>query len=120
MDDRTSIKQIKDLIVETCDARNWKPSSKNIAISISLEASELLEHFQFRDDIKDKEEFELEVADVVFYLCELCEREGVDISTALKKKIKRIEEKYPADKLKELGESFYYNQKKKFRVQKSV
>lgn len=118
MDKITTFDKAKQLIINTCNKRGWKPKTKDMAISISLEAGELLEHFQFKDEIENKEELELEVADVVFYLFELCEREGIDISDALKRKIKKIDEKYPADKIKELGKDYYYEQKKKYRANK--
>ena len=118
MDKKITFGQAKVLIVGTCNKRGWKPKTKDIAISISLEAGELLEHFQFKDAIENREELALEVADVVFYLFELCEREGIDISEALKRKIKKIDEKYPADKIKKLGRDFYYEQKKKYRANK--
>ena len=44
---------------------------KNLAISLNLESSEVLEHFQWSDEMPDKEKFESELADVMLYLLQL-------------------------------------------------
>jgi len=80
---------------------------KNMAVSIILEASELLEHFQW----KTKEEvesyikqnnFEIqdEVADIAMYLFELADNLGFSLKDAIEKKIKKNEAKYPVEKAK--------------------
>lgn len=75
------------------DKRWYTPTSKrpqtpkNIAISLVLEASEVLEHFQWNEDIDDKKELESEVADVALYLFQLCQICEIDLEEAIHKKL---------------------------------
>ncbi|MBL8051374.1 MAG: hypothetical protein JNM46_09140 [Anaerolineales bacterium] len=62
-------------------------TSRNLAISLSLEASEILEHFQFTETIKDKDELGSELADVALYLLQLASVSGIDLEEAVLKKI---------------------------------
>ncbi|QIB89233.1 nucleotide pyrophosphohydrolase [Pseudomonas aeruginosa] len=78
---------------------------KNLAISISLEASELLEHFQWKTMeeseayvVQAKEEIADEVADVAAYLIELADNLGIDLQEAILNKLAKNEAKYPAHK----------------------
>jgi NTP pyrophosphatase (non-canonical NTP hydrolase) len=61
---------------------------RNLAISLSLEAAEILEHFQWRDEPKDKEELASELADVALYLLQLSSVSGIDLEQAVLKKLK--------------------------------
>lgn len=60
---------------------------RNLSISLALEAAEILEHFQWRDEIKDKEELALELADVALYLLPLAAVTGIDLEKAILDKI---------------------------------
>lgn len=60
---------------------------RNLAISLSLEAAEILEHFQFGEEIKNLEEFGSELADVTLYLLQLASVSGIDLEEAVLKKI---------------------------------
>jgi len=60
---------------------------RNLAISLSLEASEILELFQFREETKAKEELANELADVTLYLLQLSSVSGIDLEEAVLKKI---------------------------------
>jgi len=60
---------------------------RNLAISLSLEANEVLEHFQWRDDLKDKDELASELADVALYLLQLASVSGIDLEKATLKKL---------------------------------
>ncbi len=62
-------------------------SSKNLAISLVLEASEVLEHFQWRDEAPSKEELSGELADVLLYLLQLASLNGIDLSQAVMEKL---------------------------------
>ncbi len=96
------IEEIENFVRE----RNWERyhRPKNLAISISIEAGELLEHFQWED--KEKEEFtpdeikeiSYEIADVFIYLLHLCTKLGIDIIGASFEKLKKNREKYPVEK----------------------
>jgi NTP pyrophosphatase (non-canonical NTP hydrolase) len=75
-------------------SKGWyEPDSKrpqkprNLAISLSMEANEVLEHFQWRDDLKDKDELASELADVALYLLQLASISGIDLEQAVLKKL---------------------------------
>jgi NTP pyrophosphatase (non-canonical NTP hydrolase) len=87
--------------------RDWAPfhTPKNLACALSVEASELLEHFQWLTDAqsqslsKDKRaEVALEAADVFLYLLQLCDQLDIDLVAAAQQKMKLNAEKYPPDK----------------------
>ena len=60
---------------------------RNLSISLALEAAEVLEHFQFREDVKNKDEFASELADVTLYLLQLASVTGIDLEQAVLKKL---------------------------------
>jgi NTP pyrophosphatase (non-canonical NTP hydrolase) len=62
-------------------------TSRNLAISLSLEANEVLEHFQWQEDLKDKDELASELADVALYLLQLASVSGIDLEEAVLKKL---------------------------------
>jgi NTP pyrophosphatase (non-canonical NTP hydrolase) len=87
-------------------ARRWQPyhTPKNLAAALSVEASELLEIFQWltpeeaagvMDDAGTAHRVEDEVADVLAYLLQFCEVLGIDPLTALAAKIDRNELRFP-------------------------
>ncbi len=70
---------------EADSQRPQKPRS--LAISLSLEAAEILEHFQWREEPKDKDELASELADVALYLLQLASVSGIDLEQAILKKL---------------------------------
>jgi NTP pyrophosphatase (non-canonical NTP hydrolase) len=60
---------------------------RNLAVSLSIEAAEILEHFQFREDFKDRDELAGELADVTLYLLQLASVTGIDLEQAVLKKL---------------------------------
>ena len=60
---------------------------RNLAISLSLEAAEILEHFQWREAAKDQKELASELADVALYLLQLASVSGIDLEQAILKKL---------------------------------
>lgn len=86
------------------DDRNWKQfhNPKDLAISISLEAAELLEVFQWSagDTNCDnkKEKIKEELADVVNYCILMADICDLDLDEIVREKIKRNNEKYPVEK----------------------
>jgi NTP pyrophosphatase (non-canonical NTP hydrolase) len=60
---------------------------RNLAISLSLEANEVLEHFQWGDDLKDRDELAGELADVALYLLQLASVSGIDLEQAVLRKL---------------------------------
>jgi NTP pyrophosphatase (non-canonical NTP hydrolase) len=101
-------------ILKFRDARDWKQfhSPKNLGISLALEAAEILETFQWTGDNKlpenKKEELELEIADVYYYLLLLAHETGVNIEKAFQRKMKLNEKRYPVSKAK--GNSKKYSE----------
>ena len=62
---------------------------RNIAISLSLEAAEVLEHFQWTDAVQDREALASELADVTLYLLQLAQISGINLEQAVLHKIAR-------------------------------
>lgn len=93
-------------VIQFRDDRDWKQfhNPKDLAISLALEASELLENFQWKnseqaidanlDNIKD------ELADVFIYGLMLAHDLDIDVETAILNKLKKNAAKYPIDKFK--------------------
>lgn len=92
------------------DARDWRRfhSMKNLILSASLEAAEVMELVQWRDDdaveqaAQGDADFRArlaeECADVLLYLLLICERAGIDLAEAAVAKIDLNEKKYPVEK----------------------
>ena len=65
-----------------------KPQTpRNLAASLAIEAAEVLEHFQWREDVKDADELAGELADVALYLLQLASVTGVDLEQAILDKL---------------------------------
>jgi NTP pyrophosphatase (non-canonical NTP hydrolase) len=62
---------------------------RNLAISLNLEASEVLEHFQWDDSLKDTISFSDELADVMLYLLQLASISGIDLEKAVLTKLEK-------------------------------
>lgn len=122
MDDKeTTVSQLKSEAKKFLEERNWGKhhSLKNIAISISLEANELLEHFQWFDTYKNKQEIADELADILIYCIHFANAGDIDISKAFKQKLDKARQKYPAGIMKsEDGLSQYDKIKKEYRKNK--
>jgi len=94
------------------DDRNWKQfhNPKDLALSISLEASELLEVFQWSGsdtECKDKEDkIKEELADVLCYCILMADRCGLDMDEIVQAKMKRNAEKYPVEKAKDRAKKY--------------
>lgn len=89
--------------------RDWAQfhSPANLAKSISIEAAELLECFQWSDD-GDPERIQTELADVMTYCLLLADRLNLDPDTVVLAKLEETRRKYPADKAR--GRSAKYDQ----------
>ena len=103
--------------------RGWEKAQKpkDLAISLSLEAAEVLEHFQWKNERKvakhikeNKEELADELADVAIYLLKLADKTKIDLKSAVENKLVKASKKYPIEKVK--GDSKeYYRLKKQAR-----
>lgn len=82
--------------------RDWGQfhSPANLAKSISIEAGELLECFQWDEDHYDLEAVKDEVADVIVYCIDLVDRLGLDLDEVINRKMAKNEAKYPVVKAK--------------------
>lgn len=106
------MQKIEDLttrIIAFRDARDWKQfhNPKDCAISLALEAAEVLEHFQWknREEMEvyvktNKEEISEELADVLYWILLMSKDLDIDVLEALGKKMKKNEDKYPVEKAK--------------------
>ncbi|MFH1193040.1 MAG: nucleotide pyrophosphohydrolase [Candidatus Jorgensenbacteria bacterium] len=105
----SDIERLTKLILEYRDARDWKQfhNPKDLALSLVLEAAEVLEHFQW----KSKEEIESyvhtnrddigeELADVLYWVLLLSHDLKIDIKSVFEKKMDKNEKKYPVEKVK--------------------
>ena len=100
--------------------RDWNQfhSPKNLAMALSVEASELLEHFQWLTEeqsaqLKPEELSPVadEIADVFLYLLRLSDTLGIDIIEAARSKTQKNEEKYPADLVRGSSKKYTHYQK---------
>lgn len=112
----SDIKDLTNKVIKFRDQRNWKQfhNPKDCAISLSLEASEVLEHFQWKnvDEMnnhikQNKLEISKELADVLYWVLLMSNDLGVDIKKALEIKMKENNKKYPVAKAK--GKHTKYN-----------
>lgn len=97
--------------------RDWEQfhTPKDLAISITLEAAELLETFQWSGSSTDlpekREEMAEEIADIMMYCLYLVHDLGLDLDTILNEKLRKNEKKYPVELVK--GSSKKYTEYKK-------
>jgi dCTP diphosphatase len=98
----TSFNQISQLIWNHLEARDWLDATPhNLATSISLEASELLEHYQWSDTpVGDKQALAEELADVFIYAFQFAQVNDIDIAEAIKLKLEKAAKKYPVEAFK--------------------
>ncbi|UTE73013.1 nucleotide pyrophosphohydrolase [Rossellomorea marisflavi] len=97
----SDIQQLMNKIDQFRDDRNWRPNHnpKDLAISISIEAAELLEDFQWVTSEEALEEntenIREEIADILIYSLTLCSELGFDVKEIVEEKIEKNELKYP-------------------------
>jgi NTP pyrophosphatase (non-canonical NTP hydrolase) len=105
------VDELQEKIAAFVEERDWKQfhTPKDVAVSITIEAAELLELFQWK---KDKEinqllsetgfrkQLEHEIADIMIYLLILTESLGIDVARAVTDKIQMNKKKYPIEKVK--------------------
>jgi NTP pyrophosphatase (non-canonical NTP hydrolase) len=89
-----NIKNLTEKMHEFVRSKGWyKPESsrpqtpRNLAISLSLESNEVLEHFQWGENLRGNEELAGELADVALYLLQLASVSGIDLEAAILKKL---------------------------------
>ena len=102
--------QTVDRIRKFLEDRDWHQfhTPGNLAKSISIEANELLECFQWSDTEYDLEHVKEELADVLVYCQDLLDRLGLDADEIVNSKMDKNEAKYPVDKSR--GNAKKYNE----------
>ncbi|HEY4526564.1 MAG TPA: nucleotide pyrophosphohydrolase [Candidatus Paceibacterota bacterium] len=109
-DEETTIQKLKEMVTHFRDERDWGKFNdpKSVAQALSIEASELLEVFlwkekdQITESLKNEPDFrdELsdEIADVFIYLLQIANDSGIELSKALEAKMEKNALKYPVEK----------------------
>jgi NTP pyrophosphatase (non-canonical NTP hydrolase) len=107
-DANTTVAELRQLVANFVAERDWSQfhSPKNVSMALAIEAAELMEHFQWltiedsrnlRDDPQKLAEVGEELADVVGYSFALANELGLDLATAIRNKMIKNAQKYPAD-----------------------
>ena len=105
----SDIKKLTEKIVKFRDKRDWKQfhNPKDIALSMVLEAAEVLEHFQWKNKEEveqlvktNKDELSEELADVLYWILLMSNDLKINIKKALEDKIKKNKKRYPVAKSK--------------------
>lgn len=109
MSNKKEIEQMIDDIEDFRVQRDWKQfhNPKDLALSLALEAAEVVEHFQWKTDAEiqeylkeNRDEVGDELADVFYWVLLLSHDLDIDIVEAFNRKMKENAEKYPVDKAK--------------------
>jgi NTP pyrophosphatase (non-canonical NTP hydrolase) len=106
-DATTTVAELRQLVADFVAERDWSQfhSPKNVSMALAIEAAELMEHFQWltiedsrnlADDPPKLAEVAEELADVVGYSFALANELGIDLATAIRAKMIKNAEKYPA------------------------
>ena len=107
----TDIEQILEELRRFNQERDWDQfhNGKDLAIGLSVEASELLELFLWKNpEAVDQGKIREELADVLNYAFQMAEKYGLDIKEIMMEKIRRNAEKYPVEKAR--GSAKKYNE----------
>jgi NTP pyrophosphatase (non-canonical NTP hydrolase) len=107
-DETTTVQTLRDAVDAFVAERDWRQfhNAKDLAISIAIEAAELLEEFQWQDasevaqaaaDPSARERARLELADILIYCLALSNTLDLDVSQAITDKLALAGSKYPAD-----------------------
>ena len=106
-DDTETVSQLKQAVAAFVDERDWRQfhTPKNLAMSLAIEAAELMEHFQWlsteasRELVDNPEKLSAvgeELADVIGYSFALANELRLDVSSAIRAKMVKNAQKYPA------------------------
>ena len=108
-DSNTTVAELRKLVADFVAERDWSQfhSPKNVSMALAIEAAELMEHFQWLTTDASRElganpeklaEVGEELADVIGYSFALANELGLDISSAVRAKMVKNAQKYPAEK----------------------
>ena len=118
-DSTATVADLKSRIRRFVTDRDWDQYHfpKDLAVGLSIEAAEVLEHFRFRsnseiaallDDEKFLEKVGHELADVLYFVLLMCNNMGLDASRLLEEKLAISSERYPVDKAR--GKNLKYTE----------
>jgi NTP pyrophosphatase (non-canonical NTP hydrolase) len=118
-DPSTTVQELKQRVLAFADERDWQQfhTPKNLAMALSAETGELMEHFLWMDseasrrfvhDPHKREAILDEIADIVIYAMEFANSAGVDLATAIDRKMAKNAQKYPVEKAR--GRSVKYTE----------
>jgi len=110
-DSDTTVAELRQIIADFVAERDWSQfhSPKNVSMALAIEAAELMEHFQWlttdasrklANDPKKLAEVGEELADVIGYSFALANELGIDVSGAIRAKMLKNVQKYPADEFR--------------------
>jgi dCTP diphosphatase len=110
-DQETTVGELKQLVENFVSAREWQQfhTPKNLSMAIAIEASELMDLFKWYgsgDSIKQMTDDDVriaageELADVLILCIAFANRNGIDIQSAVERKVAKNDQKYPQDKFR--------------------
>ncbi len=109
------MEELREHIKEFIQAREWEQyhAPKNLAMALSVEAAEIVEIFQWKENQQNLSPQEIEalkqeIGDVLIYLLELADKFQIDIVQAAKDKLVLNNQKYPVEKVK--GKAWKYSE----------
>ncbi len=114
-----TLQDMTQKVQDFCKERDWDQyhNPKDLAIGISTEAGELLDIFRFKSVEQSREAFEdaatrehigEEMADVLFFLLRLAQKNDMDLAECLDDKLRKNAEKYPVSEAK--GKNLKYTE----------
>ena len=105
---RSLTQQTIDRIIRFTTDRDWDQfhSPANLAKSISIEANELLECFQWSDDNYSLQDVKEELADVIVYCIDMLDKLGLDADEIINAKMDKNEAKYPVEKARGIATKY--------------
>lgn len=110
-DSDTTLRDLREIVRRFVDERDWNPfhDPKNLSMAIATEAAELMEHFRWltgaqardlRNSPDDYQKVREEIADVFCFTLSFANAMEIDLATALREKMVKNAEKYPADRFR--------------------
>jgi NTP pyrophosphatase (non-canonical NTP hydrolase) len=124
-DEQTTIQELREKIVAYVHERDWEQfhNPKDVALSLVLEAAEVLEHFQWKSPAEieayvktNKNDIADELVDTLYWVILLSHYLKIDLRTAFDRKMAENKRKYPADKSKGRHDKYTAYQKGSYRA----
>ena len=118
-DSDTTVEEVRKAVRDFTKERDWEQfhNPKDVSLALSIEVSEVLEHFRFKTNKEveeylskqeNKKELSHEIADVFWFVLRLSDVCGVDLTKALHEKLELSAKKYPVEKVKGLPHKYTY------------